>query len=102
MPGPGLSEGPENYTVEDAIQFASLTRMSNYVLCMPFSAHSHWESLTTLRFDCLSTRVRGNYLARRRGCPSVDPELAASEIALHAQSLRHSHCFGVRAIPAHG
>ncbi|KAJ7895155.1 hypothetical protein B0H14DRAFT_2681443 [Mycena olivaceomarginata] len=32
MPGPGLSEGPENYTVEDAIQFASLTRMNNYVL----------------------------------------------------------------------
>jgi hypothetical protein len=100
MPGPGIYFGPDHYAVEDAIQYATFTRAGNYVLCTPFSIHSHCESLTTLRFDCLSTRVRADYLARRRGCPSVDPELAASETALHAQSLRHSSRFGVRSVPA--
>jgi hypothetical protein len=33
MPGPGLEYGADHYTVEDAIQYASLTINSNYVLC---------------------------------------------------------------------
>ncbi|KAJ6467258.1 hypothetical protein C8R45DRAFT_1219084 [Mycena sanguinolenta] len=32
MPGPGLEYGADNYTVEEAIQYASLTITSNYVL----------------------------------------------------------------------
>ncbi|KAJ7850372.1 hypothetical protein B0H13DRAFT_2674475 [Mycena leptocephala] len=32
MPGPGLYVGPDHYTVEDAIQYATLTRVGNYVL----------------------------------------------------------------------